>query len=74
MFPLDLLPQWLTQAVMWTPFPYCTFLPVSIYLGKTSGITLTHGLLMQVFWVMAVYALARAMWRRGLKTYTVVGG
>jgi ABC-2 type transport system permease protein len=74
MFPLDLLPPWLSQAVMWTPFPYCTFLPVSIYLGKISGAGLLQGLLMQAVWVAAAYLMARMIWRRGLKAYTVVGG
>ena len=32
MFPLDLLPHWLAQALMWTPFPYGTFFPVSVYM------------------------------------------
>ncbi|MCI0538903.1 MAG: ABC-2 family transporter protein [Verrucomicrobiales bacterium] len=74
MFPLDLLPGWLTHALMWTPFPYCTYFPVSIYLGNISGAALVNGLLMQVFWVATIYGIARAMWCRGLKTYTVVGG
>jgi len=74
MFPLDILPSWLAQAVMWTPFPYCIFFPVSIYLGKISGAALVQGLILQVLWVATLYALARLVWRRGLKTYTVVGG
>ena len=74
MFPLDLLPPWLAQAVMWTPFPYGIFFPVSVYLGKISGGALIQGLALQLFWVATTYALARLAWRRGLKTYTVVGG
>ena len=74
MFPLDILPPWLAQAAMWTPFPYGVFFPVTLYLGKTTGIALARGLLMQLFWVAATYAVARLVWRRGLKTYTVVGG
>jgi ABC-2 type transport system permease protein len=74
MFPLDLLPDWLAQAVMWTPFPYCTYFPVSIYLGKINGTALMQGVLMQAVWVIAIYILARTIWRRGLKAYTVVGG
>ena len=74
MFPLDLLPPWLAQAVMWTPFPYGIFFPVSVYLGKISGGALLQGLALQLFWVATTYALARLAWRRGLKTYTVVGG
>ena len=71
---LDLLPQGLAQAVMWTPFPYTMFFPVSVYMGKLGGAALAQGLLLQLFWVGALYALARVLWARGLKTYTVVGG
>jgi ABC-2 type transport system permease protein len=74
MFPLDLLPGWLAQALMWTPFPYATFLPVSLYMGKVTGGAAAQGLLLQCFWVATAYVLARQVWRRGLKRYTVVGG
>ena len=74
MFPLDILPHWLAQALMWTPFPYGTFFPVSIYLGKATGPMLAQGLFLQVFWVAALYAAARVAWQRGLRTYTIVGG
>jgi len=74
MFPLDILPRGLAQVLMWTPFPYGMFFPVSVYMGKVTGVALAQGLLVQFFWVGVTYALARIVWRRGLKTYTVVGG
>lgn len=74
MFPLDILPHGLAQAMMWTPFPYGMFFPVSVYMGKVTGAALAQGLLLQLLWVGATYALARLVWQRGLKTYTVVGG
>lgn len=74
MFPLDILPPGLEQALMWTPFPYGMFFPVSVYLGRVTGTALAQGLLLQVFWVGMTYALARIVWGRGLKAYTVVGG
>lgn len=74
MFPLDILPPALAKAVMWTPFPYCSFFPASLYMGRAGGASLLHGTLMQLFWVIALWTLARQVWQRGLKTYTVVGG
>ena len=47
---------------------------VSVYLGRITGVALVQGLLLQVFWLVATYLLARWAWQRGLKTYTVVGG
>lgn len=74
LFPLDLLPLWLMECFMWTPFPYGMFFPVSVYMGKVTGVALAQGLILQGVWIAAAYALARWVWQRGLKTYTVVGG
>lgn len=74
MFPLDILPAWLSGALMWTPFPYAIFYPASVYMGGISGAAMFQGLGMQLFWVCATYVLARTVWRQGLKSYTVVGG
>src|SRR5207244_2357886 len=37
LFPLNILPPMLSQALHYTPFPYQMFFPVSIYLGQTTG-------------------------------------
>jgi ABC-2 type transport system permease protein len=74
LFPLDILPAGLQQALYFTPFPYQLFFPVSVYLGKFSGSDLARGLGMQLFWVLATYALARFAWARGIKRYSAVGG
>ncbi len=74
LFPLDILPAGLQQALYFTPFPYQLYFPVSIYMGKTSGTDLLRGLLIQGLWVIAAYFLARIAWRRGLKKYSAVGG
>lgn len=74
LFPLDILPPWLAEALSYTPFPYQLFFPVSVYLGRTTGTDLWRGLLVQTFWVMAFYAMARGMWARGIRKYTAFGG
>jgi ABC-2 type transport system permease protein len=71
---LDILPPALAQGLNYTPFPYQLFFPVSIYLGRTTDAALWQGLLIQVFWVLVFYALARAVWHRGSRKYTAVGG
>src|SRR5512139_1451973 len=55
LFPLDILPAGLQQALYFTPFPYQLFFPVSVYLGKFSGTDLARGLAMQLFWVATTY-------------------
>ena len=74
LFPLDILPHGLERALYYTPFPYQLYFPVSIYMGKAAGMELIRGLLLQFFWVMAAYAVARCAWRRGIRKYSAVGG
>jgi ABC-2 type transport system permease protein len=74
LFPLDILPPGLQQALFFTPFPYQLYFPVSIYMGKASGADMLRGLLIQVLWVFAAYCAARFAWRRGIKKYSAVGG
>jgi ABC-2 type transport system permease protein len=74
LFPLDILPRGLEQALYFTPFPYQLYFPVSIYMGKTSGADLARGMLIQAGWVIAAYLVARIAWGRGIKHYSAVGG
>jgi ABC-2 type transport system permease protein len=74
MFPLDVLPPVLKELLFFTPFPYQLYFPISIYMGKVTGLAVWHGLLIQFLWVIASYAGARFMWRRGVKRYSAFGG
>ncbi len=74
LFPLDILPPGLQQVLAFTPFPYQLYFPVSIYLGKATQAEMVRGLLLQVFWVLAAYSLARFAWNRGIRRYSAVGG
>jgi ABC-2 type transport system permease protein len=74
LFPLDILPRRLEQAMYFTPFPYQLFFPVNVYMGKTAGTDLLRGLAIQTAWVVAMYCIARLAWRRGIKKYSAVGG
>jgi ABC-2 type transport system permease protein len=74
LFPLDILPAGLQQVLAFTPFPYQLYFPVSVYLGKVTGAALVNGLIVQALWVMVAWFAARAMWSRGLKKYSAVGG
>jgi ABC-2 type transport system permease protein len=74
LFPLDMLPAALQHALWFTPFPSMLYVPISIYMGKISGNGIVPGLLTQFFWVLMMYALARFMWRRGIKKYAAFGG
>jgi ABC-2 type transport system permease protein len=74
LFPLDILPPAVAQALGYTPFPYMLFFPVNVYLGRVNGAALAEGLLIQLCWVIAALWLARFVWSRGLRKYSAVGG
>ncbi len=74
LFPLDILPPTILKTLYFTPFPYQLFFPVNIYLGRTTGDALYLGLIVQAFWLVAAYLLARFVWHRGIRKYGAVGG
>jgi ABC-2 type transport system permease protein len=74
LFPLDILPSAIKHVLYFTPFPYQLYVPISIYLGKSTGSDLWCGLLYQFLWVVAAYVFARWMWRRGITKYSAFGG
>jgi ABC-2 type transport system permease protein len=74
LFPLDVLPPGVKEALYLTPFPYQLYFPISVYLGRSSGMEMWRGLGIQLLWVVAAYVFARWMWRRGIKKYSAFGG
>ena len=74
LFPLDVLPPVVKQFCFLTPFPYQLYFPISVYMGKVTGVALWTGLLTQLAWVFAAYVAARLMWRRGIRKYAAFGG
>ncbi len=74
MFPLDILPAPAQTLVMYTPFPYQTFVPASIYLERLPQYAVWQGLLIQTCWVVLSWCLARFCWCRGLRSFSAVGG
>jgi ABC-2 type transport system permease protein len=74
MFPLDILPHGIAQALFYTPFPYQLYFPVSIYMGKVAGAELIRGLVIQAAWVFIACFSAQMAWARGIRKYSAVGG
>jgi len=74
LFPLDILPPAVLDALQYTPFPYFLFFPVSIFMERVTGAALAGGLAVQAMWVVAAYVLARFVWSRGARKYSAVGG
>lgn len=74
MFPLDLLPDWFFRISQFLPYYYQMYFPAAIFTGRIDQSTVTEGLFIQAFWVVALLALGQLLWRRGLRRHTAVGG
>ncbi len=72
-FPLDILPKNIFSIILLTPFPYLTFFPLAIYLGKSEGLFQFGGLLISLVWAVILYKVMILIWQKGLKTYTADG-
>ena len=74
LFPLDLLPPWLGRVLVWLPFTYELYFPVTVFQEKVTGEPLVRGLCIQAGWVAVAWATGRLMWMRGLRRFQAVGG
>ena len=74
LIPIALLPDWL-QTVAWAlPIQAIYGVPLAVLLGKGAGADPLPGILLQVGWIVALWALAMVLWRAGLRQYESVGG
>ncbi|THV38532.1 ABC transporter permease [Glycomyces buryatensis] len=74
MVPLALMPGWL-QAVSWSlPFAHFTATPSSIYLGRVGTAGALGLIALELAWVVAMWVIARLIWRRAVKKVTIHGG
>jgi ABC-type uncharacterized transport system permease subunit len=72
--PLWFFPPTLLAVAHALPFQSEGFVPVAIYLGQLQGSAALHALGLQVFWVIALAALARLVWSRAHRRVVVQGG
>lgn len=73
LFPLDILPKTLFQALNFLPFPYLLFFPLNVYLGKLTFGEIGLGLGISLFWMLLIYQAICFTFRKGLKTYSAWG-
>ena len=74
-FPLDLLPAWLHELSSYLPYYYMMYFPAALITGRIADpAAVLHGLGLQLFWAVALFAICRLLWTRGLRRHTAVGG
>jgi len=74
MFPVDIMPAGIQAVMKWLPFYYELFCPIAIFLERLQGAAMVEALLIQTGWVIATWAIAHYMWKRGIGHYQAVGG
>ena len=70
MAPLSLLPSSLQSLATWMPWRYTLSFPIELAMGRVNGAGALLGLGVALVWSVALYALARLLWRLGLRHYT----
>jgi ABC-2 type transport system permease protein len=74
MLPLDLLPKWWYNLLMFLPFHYMAYFPAVVFLGKVTGMNLVYFLAGELAWIVIFMLLARLLYRLGLRRYSAFGG
>lgn len=74
LLPLWFMPSVLRKMIAFTPFESIYFTPVQIYLGEIQGKELITKLAVQVLWIVVLWMIANAFWKRGVKKLVVQGG
>jgi len=74
LFPFDLLPTFWATLLKVLPFQYMAYFPAAVFLGKIHGETLAYGLMAELAWAVIFIALARWLYRLGLRRYSAYGG
>jgi ABC-2 type transport system permease protein len=72
--PVALLPGVLKTAATALPFRYMVGFPVEVLTGQATGINLAAGFALQIGWTAATTILYLALWRRGVRHFTAIGG
>jgi ABC-2 type transport system permease protein len=74
LLPLNLLPAWLLTVGHVLPFASMYAFPMQLLLGEPTTQEMWSGFAIQTAWLLALSALVRWSWKRGLIAYEAYGG
>ncbi|MFC4098541.1 ABC transporter permease [Paenibacillus xanthanilyticus] len=72
--PISLFPGWLEVLMKWLPFQAITYLPSSVFTGRTTGADAWHVLLLQAVWFLVLIVPILWVWRKARTRLFVQGG
>ncbi len=74
LLPLAFFPGWFQKLSGVLPFQASVYLPTQIFLGRISGAEVAWTLTLQAFWVVAMWILAKLLFRFAVRKVTIQGG
>ena len=74
LLPISYFPEVFQKVFKFLPFEYISYIPVLLYLGNINGRSIAGALALQLFWVVALFALGHAMWQWSSRKITIQGG
>lgn len=72
--PLVFFPEWAQNVLQYLPFATLISTPLSVFLGKCSGLELIKALGIQAAWILALTLFGNFVWHNVVKRLTVQGG
>lgn len=72
-FPIDLMPDWVKTAALWTPFYYTVAAPTELLMGKMSPAEAIPTMAAQAAWIGVSLVVFRLLFQKGMKSYSAVG-
>lgn len=72
--PLWFFPDWLEAIAVYLPFQTIFFMPISIFIGETTGVGIWQTLGIQLFWLMICFLILRFVWHKASRKVVVQGG
>jgi ABC-2 type transport system permease protein len=74
LIPLYFFPTWFFNIAVLLPFQTIFHIPLSIYLGKITGINIFYSISQQIIWLMILGSLTYFIWKKAEKKVIVHGG
>jgi len=74
LIPLWFMPEWLRSILSWLPFQAQMYAPLTIWFGTTHGSAILGVLGLQLLWIVLLWLLAKAIWRRAVRRVVILGG
>lgn len=72
--PIWFFPNWIRTILECIPFAYIYQMPISIYVGQYTRESLIRGLIIQLIWVVVLFAVAKILEQKATKSVMIQGG